>query len=97
MFRIFKKNKNKKEEIYNSDFRENVLRLSYVKCIKSVDDNFIVGKYYPVVDYNNGWTIMGEKIKNRDSYFKTTPFHCYGEHHDPELYECGKEEKYIFI
>lgn len=86
----------KKKTIYNEKFKEPILKLEYVKCIESVDENFKVGKYYPVVDYNNGYTIMGEQIKNRDSYYFTTPFHCYGELHDPELYDIGEQEKYIF-
>lgn len=104
MFNKMKKEPMLKEDkerkaIYNKHFSIPVLKLTYVKCIKSVDSNFIVGKYYPVIDFNNGWTILGEMIPNRDSYFTTPPFHNFDlELHDPELYVgTGEQEKYAFL
>jgi hypothetical protein len=59
------------------DLMENKLELVYVKCIKTIDDKFIVGKCYPVISYNNGWSILGERLN--DDYFITEPLHNYGD------------------
>lgn len=46
------------------------LKLKYVKCLKTNNSrNFIVGKYYPIIDYNNGITMLGEKTRN--TYFQS--------------------------
>lgn len=57
---------------------ENKLELEYVKCTKTIDDKFIVGKYYPIISYNNGCSILGE-LKDGDFYL-TEALHNYGDY-----------------
>ena len=34
--------------------------LGYVQCKESEDPDFIVDKYYPILSFNNGVSILGE-------------------------------------
>lgn len=45
------------------------MKLKYVKCLKGDGKKFITGKQYPIINYNNGVTILGELDTRTHEYY----------------------------